>query len=437
MLINAGNNLDGTLDDRHRTIEILSQGLVTKSSDIEELMRSFANLMADTIKQAEDRATMVSAGLSTTAQQAARDVANQLDELRAGANVQLNAAVTEATERFSAASEEMRRVAHSIQSDLQATRSEIKRGVFDLPEETKESTAAMRRLVSDQVRALNDLTDIVNTQRDRHTTSVPQQAVSASAAVAPVLSAPVAATPEPVAQEPAPAPVAPTPAPAAAPVAKAPEPAPVAPAPVAKTPEPAPVAPTPVVEAPQPAPVRAPETPAFSPRIEAPTPQVTPQAAPVASQEGGWVQNLLRRASTEENAAATPAQAQPIAAGSSFERSSEHIVDSLYSLSVDIARSIDRDGAVELWERYQRGERNVFTRRLRTLESRELSTEINRLYTTNADFAASIDRYVADFEVLILEVSKNDPDNRQSETYLNSDTGRVYTIFAQAINRFS
>ena len=148
---------------------------------------------------------------------------------------------------------------------------------------------------------------------------------------------------------------------------------------------------------------------------------------------------MLRRASTDENTSATPApaQAQPFNAGASFERSSEHIIDSLYSLSVDITRAIDRDGAVELWERYQRGERNVFTRRLRTLESRELSNEIKRLYTSNADFAASIDRYVADFEVLILEVSKNDPDNRQSETYLNSDTGRVYTIFAQAINRFS
>ena len=148
---------------------------------------------------------------------------------------------------------------------------------------------------------------------------------------------------------------------------------------------------------------------------------------------------MLRRASTEENTAAVPAavQAQDFTAGSSFERSPEHIIDSLYSLSVDITRSIDRDGAVELWERYQRGERNVFTRRLRTLESRELSNEIKRLYTSNADFAASIDRYVADFEILILEISKNDPDNRQSETYLNSDTGRVYTIFAQAINRFS
>ena len=346
----------------------------------------------------------------------------------------LNAAITEATDRFSEASEEMRRVAHSIQNELQATRSEIKRGVFDLPEETKESTAAMRRLVSDQVRALNDLTDIVNTQRDRQVTSAPQQA--ATSMPASTLSAPTAAAARPE-------PVTPKPAPTPEPVAQAPQPAPapqVAPAPIAQA-APAPVAPapTPAVTATQPAPTQAPEAPAFAPRAQAPTPQIAPQAAPTPTQEGGWVQDLLRRASTEENAAPAPAagQTQAFTAGSSFERSPEHIIDSLYSLSVDITRSIDRDGAVELWERYQRGERNVFTRRLRTLESRELSDEIKRLYTSNPDFAASVDRYVADFEVLILEVSKNDPDNRQSETYLNSDTGRVYTIFAQAINRFS
>ena len=41
------------------------------------------------------------------------------------------------------------------------------------------------------------------------------------------------------------------------------------------------------------------------------------------------------------------------------------------SLSVDIARMIDHDAAAELWERYKRGERNVFTRRLYTLAGAE------------------------------------------------------------------
>ena len=37
-------------------------------------------------------------------------------------------------------------------------------------------------------------------------------------------------------------------------------------------------------------------------------------------------------------------------------------------ISGDIARMIDHDAAVELWDRYKRGERNVFSRRLYTLQ---------------------------------------------------------------------
>src|SRR5438105_10189543 len=36
----------------------------------------------------------------------------------------------------------------------------------------------------------------------------------------------------------------------------------------------------------------------------------------------------------------------------------------LDSIAVDIARMIDHDAAGELWDRYKRGERNVFTRKL-------------------------------------------------------------------------
>src|SRR5690606_20995362 len=41
------------------------------------------------------------------------------------------------------------------------TRAEMKKGVFDLPEETKESTSAMRRAVTEQINALKELSEIV------------------------------------------------------------------------------------------------------------------------------------------------------------------------------------------------------------------------------------------------------------------------------------
>ena len=66
-----------------------------------------------------------------------------------------------ATKRFADATEEMRRTAGSIKSELDVTRAELKKGVIEMPEEAKESTTAIRRAVSEQINALKELSEIV------------------------------------------------------------------------------------------------------------------------------------------------------------------------------------------------------------------------------------------------------------------------------------
>ena len=136
----------------------------------------------------------------------------------------------------------------------------------------------------------------------------------------------------------------------------------------------------------------------------------------------GWISDLLRRASRDEPADTVPRK-----------RSGS---EGLGSLSSDIANSIAHDDAVELWERYQRGERDLFHRNLYTAQGRQTFDEISDKYQSDDRFRASVDRYVADFERLIADVSKNDPDNIMTQTYLTSDTGKVYTMLAHAAGRF-
>mgnify|MGYP001218961194 CR=1 FL=1 len=45
-------------------------------------------------------------------------------------------------------------------------------------------------------------------------------------------------------------------------------------------------------------------------------------------------------------------------------------------------------------------------------------------------------RYIADFERLLKDVGRNDSDNVMTQTYLTSDTGKVYTMLAHAAGRF-
>ena len=44
-------------------------------------------------------------------------------------------------------------------------------------------------------------------------------------------------------------------------------------------------------------------------------------------------------------------------------------------------------------------------------------------------------RYVDDFEKLLSDVARNDRDNIMTQTYLTSDTGKVYTMLAHASGR--
>ena len=70
-------------------------------------------------------------------------------------------AVEEAVSRFSGATDEIRRSAHEIRKELDMTREELKRGAFDLPEEAKENASVMRRAVAEQIKALQELSDII------------------------------------------------------------------------------------------------------------------------------------------------------------------------------------------------------------------------------------------------------------------------------------
>ena len=77
------------------------------------------------------------------------------------ANANLNDVMTKTAERFRESVDEVRQMAAEVQRQLDATRRELKRGVFELPEETAEAATAMRRVVADQIAALKELTAVV------------------------------------------------------------------------------------------------------------------------------------------------------------------------------------------------------------------------------------------------------------------------------------
>jgi hypothetical protein len=153
---------------------------------------------------------------------------------------------------------------------------------------------------------------------------------------------------------------------------------------------------------------------------------------------------LLDRASREESGPhremprepARESAREPAAARANEERIARHAIESLDSLSVDIARMIDHDTAADLWDRYKRGERNVFTRRLYTLQGQQAFDDIRKKYRADHEFKQTVDRYISEFERLLDEVSRDDRGQVVARTYLTSETGKVYTMLAHAAGRF-
>jgi hypothetical protein len=199
-----------------------------------------------------------------------------------------------------------------------------------------------------------------------------------------------------------------------------------------------------VTPTPAPVPTAAPAADA-RPAVAAPArasgvPQAQAEPRPALRQEAsaprseaagrGWLSDLLNRASRDGDAgpARTPARGA--------DRTRVNSLESLDSISVDIARMIDHNAAVELWDRYKRGERNVFTRRLYTLQGQQTFDEIRRKYKQDEEFRQTVDRYVEEFERLLAEVSRDDRDSMLTKTYLTSETGKVYTMLAHASGRF-
>ena len=192
---------------------------------------------------------------------------------------------------------------------------------------------------------------------------------------------------------------------------------------------------------PPPAPPRG-ETGGFAPatRRSEPPPPLGPtgQTGAGGARNSGWLSDLLSRASREEaepeREGARETAREPLRGPE--ERTPRHSIESLDSLSVDIARMIDHDAAADLWDRYKRGERNVFTRRLYTLQGQQAFDEIRKKYRSDREFKQTVDRYIGEFERLLEEVARDDRGQVVARTYLTSETGKVYTMLAHAAGRF-
>ena len=361
--------------------EQLSEALGTKTNAVinefgartealEQRLKRFGALLTESFETSEARARDIARVISEASSDGARAITSQYDLVRSTSdderrrttdamrsifdqtNSETIALFKRTADQFGEIVHDLRNMTGEMQRELEATRDLVRKGILELPQETADSAAQMRRVIVDQIEALAELNRIVA----RHGRGIEAPDARRGAREEPLATVGRGGSGG------------------------------VRPA---------------VSEARAPSPVRA------EPRG--------------GDSRTGWLSDLLTRASRDED---RPRDEAP-----------RYSIDSLDSISTDIARMVDHDAMVDLWDRYYRGERNAFSRRLYTLQGQQTFDEIRRRYRADREFKQTVDRYIAEFERLLDEVAREDRGPQALRSHLTSETGLVYTLLAHAAGR--
>ncbi len=462
-LKSANLEIDDVLKERHDKLASLAELLVRKSDDIDQLMRTYSGIVSEAVGNAEERAREVGKQIAMNATQSSRTAIAELEKLRSTAGQETALAVSgfqknyeqinrdlsknleEAGNRFSDTTNDLRSAVRQMSGELEKTRNDLKASIREmtremdkaredisktivkLPEETSRNTEALRQAVMDEIGALDALNEMIlkksgsddtfqPPERSRENLTKPISSLKAGSSLsgsdkndskggrfARKISAAISGdTPDRGTSKWS------LPDLLAAASSADSDTGQLAPPPRTRTPQNE----TSSSEVRLP-PVYEDLPPLQESRRKIPAPAPEPEPEP-------------------EHAPRDYAQPP-----TETEHPSQDNSATLNSLSVDLSRALDHQAPAELWRRYRDGEPGVFTRRLYTMRGQRIFDEIASKYDREAEFREDVDRYIRDFENLLESATESDRESMLIDTYLTSETGKVYLMLAHASGRLS
>ena len=418
----ASSNLDETgkttidnLKDRQKAMNELATSFTLRADEIDERMHSFAQNIATTVNETEERLSIAKKAMEETINASTISVASRLDKFADTADQQgqianeklkrtqeilvseMNAALQDATDRFSETASAMRNTAHQVNDELEATRTQLQRGISDLPEETRSSAAAMRRVVAEQIEALSELNSIVRNQRKSNDISSTNHALVNNSVQqnTPVVS---------------PAPVA-SPVHVASPASRVTQQTPQKTSieNIASITQRIPVAQNEAIS-----------NSSLAELLRAPAKKETaiPSATSNTDNKNSWLRDVLRNASAKQEESIKPEI-------------------SIKNLTTKISQSIDEKALKEAWESYRSGGVNVFSRRIYTLSGQETFEQLRRKMNDDSNFAKNSAAYIEEFEQLLSNAISNPNSKTSTIDLLTSERGKIFTMLAHASERLS
>lgn len=138
--------------------------------------REIGALLTETSESTRGLVDQQFAGIRGNIEQEGESMAGAVRAACEQANVELESILGQTTERFQSAAAELRGMSREIQRELESTREALRRSAVELPQETAQQAASMRRVVADQIKALEELNDIVTRSGRAYDVSQPAPA---------------------------------------------------------------------------------------------------------------------------------------------------------------------------------------------------------------------------------------------------------------------
>lgn len=192
-LESANTRIDRTLQARQEDLSTTLESLAGKTGDIDRVMRGYSTQLEGSFAEAETRAKQVGEQLTRGAKEQARLALTEMDRLRTSAGTETDRALEELrakfsnvsrevnehigtlSSRFNATSEDMRVRARAALSDLEAEQGRLRDQLERLPDTTRASTDGMKRMLQEQLRALQQLSSLTIRESGRRDISPPAQ----------------------------------------------------------------------------------------------------------------------------------------------------------------------------------------------------------------------------------------------------------------------
>lgn len=121
----------------------------------------------------------------------------------------------------------------------------------------------------------------------------------------------------------------------------------------------------------------------------------------------------------------------------SFLSAAKFVIESLYSLAIDVARHLEGDLDVRVLRAYQKGDVSAYARHLVEIAPKIPADRSQRKFIEDGEFRTYILRFIRQYEELLEQAQANDYADLLSSVFSTSDIGRLYKVLCEIAGRSS